>query len=41
MYTLCGSGNRGTAAASYLETLGFQPIIIDGGMKAIQDERQI
>ena len=38
IYTLCGSGNLGTAAASYLETLGFQPIIINGGMKAIQDE---
>lgn len=38
IYTLCGSGNRGTAAASYLETLGFQPIIIEGGMKAIQNE---
>ena len=41
IYTLCGSGNRGTASASYLETLGFQPILIEGGMKAIHDERQI
>ncbi|MGP6140671.1 rhodanese-like domain-containing protein [Jeotgalibaca sp. A127] len=37
VYTLCGSGNRGTTAASYLETKGFQPIIIEGGMKAIQE----
>lgn len=37
VYTLCGSGNRGTISASYLETKGFQPIIIEGGMKAIQE----
>lgn len=36
VYTLCGSGNRSTAAASYLLTKGFKPIVIDGGMKAVQ-----
>lgn len=36
IYTLCGSGNRSTAAASYLLSKGFNPIIIKGGMKAIQ-----
>lgn len=40
IYTLCGSGNRGTAAASYLETKGFNPIVIEGGIKAIQEKSQ-
>lgn len=37
IYTLCGSGNRGTSAASYLETKGFNTTVIEGGMKAIQE----
>lgn len=36
-YTLCGSGNRSTAAASYLVGKGFKPVVIEGGMKAIQE----
>lgn len=40
VYTLCGSGNRGTAAASYLETKGFNPVVIEGGIKAIQEKLQ-
>lgn len=36
IYTLCGSGNRGTAAASYLLSKGLKPVVIEGGMKAIQ-----
>lgn len=37
IYTLCGSGNRSTAAASFLESKGFDPKVIEGGMKAIQE----
>lgn len=37
IYTLCGSGNRSTAAASYLLSKGYKAIVIEGGMKAIQD----
>ena len=37
IYTLCGSGNRSTAAASFLESKGFDPKVIEGGMKSIQD----
>lgn len=37
IYTLCGSGNRGTAAASFLQSKGYHPIVIEGGMKAIDD----
>lgn len=37
IYTLCGSGNRGTAAASFLLDKGFTPIVIVGGMKAMQE----
>lgn len=37
IYTLCGSGNRSTAAASFLEAKGFTPKVIEGGMKAIQE----
>lgn|SRR5699024_1851601 len=39
IYTLCGSGNRSTAAASFLESKGFDPKVIEGGMKAIQEVR--
>lgn len=37
IYTLCGSGNRSTAAASYLSSQGFKSVVIEGGMKAIQE----
>lgn len=37
VYTLCGSGNRATAAASFLSAKGYQPVIIEGGMKAVQE----
>lgn len=40
IYTLCGSGNRSTAAASFLESKGFQPKVIEGGIKAIQEVRK-
>lgn len=37
IYTLCGSGNRSTTAAAYLAANDFQPIVIEGGMKAVQE----
>jgi len=37
IYTLCGSGNRSTAAASYLIKEGYKPTVIEGGMKAIEE----
>lgn len=37
IYTLCGSGNRGTSAASYLSSKGFNATVIEGGMKKIQE----
>ena len=37
IFTLCGSGNRSTAAASFLEAKGLNPKVIEGGMKAIQE----
>lgn len=40
VYTLCGSGNRGTSAASYLESKGYKTSVIEGGMKAIQEITQ-
>lgn len=36
IYTLCGSGGRATAAASFLNENGYQSIVIEGGMKAVQ-----
>lgn len=36
IYTLCGSGGRATAAASFLSDKGYKPIVITGGMKAVQ-----
>jgi rhodanese-related sulfurtransferase len=39
VYTLCGSGNRGTSAASYLASKGFKTTVIDGGMKSIQESQ--
>lgn len=38
IYTLCGSGNRSTTAASYLAKKGFNTAVVAGGMKAIQEE---
>lgn len=35
-YLLCGSGNRATTAASLLVRAGMQPVVIEGGMKAVQ-----
>lgn len=40
IYTLCGSGNRGTAAATFLSNKGLNPVVIEGGMKAIKEENQ-
>lgn len=37
VYTLCGSGNRATTAASYLNHLGFEAIVIEGGAKALTE----
>lgn len=37
IFTLCGSGNRATAAASFLTDKGYQPVVIEGGMKAVQE----
>lgn len=37
IFTLCGSGNRSTAAASFLESKGLNSKVIEGGMKAIQE----
>lgn len=37
IYTLCGSGNRGTTAASYLKTLGYKASVVQGGIKAINE----
>ena len=37
IFTLCGSGNRSTAAASFLESKRLNPKVIEGGMKAIQE----
>ncbi len=35
IYTLCGSGGRSTAAASFLKAKGLKPNVIEGGMKAV------
>ena len=37
IYTLCGSGNRSTSAASFLKAKGFNVKVVEGGMKAIQE----
>lgn len=37
IYTLCGSGNRGTTASSFLADKGFQTTVIAGGMKAVEE----
>ena len=36
VYTLCGSGNRGTTASSFLAGKGFKTTVIAGGMKAVE-----
>lgn len=38
IYTLCGSGNRGTTAASFLAEKGFKTVVISGGMKAVEEQ---
>lgn len=40
IYTLCGSGNRATVAASFLNQQGYQAVVIEGGMKAVEANRQ-
>lgn len=40
IYTLCGSGNRATTAASYLANKGFHPVVIEGGMLAVIEMRR-
>lgn len=40
IYTLCGSGNRATAAASFLTTKGFNSVVVEGGMKAVQEKTE-
>lgn len=37
IYTLCGSGNRATTAASFLIDKGYDVKVIDGGMKAVNE----
>lgn len=39
IYTLCGSGTRATAAGSFLEDKDYQPVVIAGGMKAVEEFR--
>lgn len=39
IYLLCGSGNRATAAASYLKNEGYQSIVLEGGMGAVEQFR--
>ncbi|HLR92158.1 MAG TPA: rhodanese-like domain-containing protein [Atopostipes sp.] len=36
VFTLCGSGNRSTSAASYLEKKGIQTAVVKGGMGALE-----
>lgn len=38
IFTLCGSGNSATAAASFLNKQGRKSTVIEGGMTAIQKE---
>lgn len=37
VYTLCGSGTRATAAGSFLVDKGYQPVVITGGMGAVEE----
>lgn len=37
VYTLCGSGTRATAAGSFLVDKGYQPVVIQGGMGAVEE----
>lgn len=39
IYTLCGSGTRATTASSFLADKGFQPVVIEGGMGAVEAYR--
>ncbi|MGO4938207.1 rhodanese-like domain-containing protein [Fundicoccus sp. Sow4_H7] len=39
IYTLCGTGNSATAVASYLVKHGFRAKVVEGGMKAVQEEQ--
>ncbi len=40
VYTLCGSGNRATAASSYLECKGYSTAVIEGGIQKVQEEQE-
>lgn len=40
IYTLCGSGNRATTTASYLVAHNFNPTVIEGGMKGIEEYKK-
>ena len=40
IYTLCGSGNSATTAASFLTKKGWQTAIVEGGSNAIQKSQQ-
>ena len=37
IYTLCGSGNRATTAASFLIDKGYKVTVVEGGMKAVSE----
>lgn len=39
VYTLCGSGNRATTASSFLSINGYDTVVIEGGMSAVEDYR--
>lgn len=40
IYTLCGSGNSATTAASFLNKEGYDAIVIEGGVTAILEEQE-
>lgn len=40
IYTLCGSGNSATSAASFLTDKGYKAVVVEGGMKAIEAATQ-
>lgn len=35
IYVLCATGNRATSASSYLKNLGYKPVVVLGGLKAL------
>lgn len=40
IFTLCGSGNSATTAASFLKNKGLKATVIEGGVTAIQKEQE-